>query len=66
MTDVMIERDAVTGASYYVLEDTDVARTVEINELISVDLAADGRPVGIEFAFSRAPSHDDWMMVFQV
>lgn len=61
--DVLIERDAATGASYYVLDEVDVGQTVEVDELVSVDLAADGHPVGVEFAFSRVPTHDDWLPV---
>lgn len=63
-SDVLIERDAATGASYYVLSDAHVGRTVHVDELISVDLTEDGHPVGVEFAFGQSPTHADWLAVF--
>lgn len=66
VSDVLIERDAVTGASYYVLGDAHVARTVHVSDLIAVDFAADENPVGVEFAFSHEPRHEDWMAVFDI
>jgi uncharacterized protein YuzE len=40
--------DAECGATYVLLSDEPVARTVELSDLVHVDLDADGNPVGVE------------------
>ena len=39
-----------TGATYFTLREGNVAQTVHISDLIFVDVADDGAPVGVEFA----------------
>ena len=48
-----IEYDAEANALYIQLRDAEVSETQEITESLSVDLAADGRPVGIEILDAR-------------
>lgn len=46
----MIERDEVTGASYYRLADLPVARSVHVSDLVVVDVDKADQPVGVEVA----------------
>ena len=64
VSDVLIELDPATGVSYFVLDEADVATTVHVSNLVSVDLAIDGHPVGVEFLRAPHPAHDDWMTLF--
>ena len=45
------EQDPTTGACYFILSDEVVAGTVHVSDLIAVDVDAQRRPVGVEFAF---------------
>jgi uncharacterized protein YuzE len=49
---VIIEQDTDTGASYLVLADDTVARTIELSDLVMVDVNAAGEPIGVEFVSS--------------
>ena len=44
-----IRYDADADAMYFRLRDGTVAETVEIEQMVYVDLDADGRPLGVEF-----------------
>lgn len=63
VTDVLVETDGVTGATYYIVADGSVETSVTIDELTTVDMDGTGRPVGVEFAFAH-PAHDDWLRLF--
>ncbi len=45
-----IEEDPITGATYVTLRDNSVARTVDVTDLITVDLDGAGDVVGVDFA----------------
>lgn len=47
---MMVHYDPEAGATYVELTGADVARTVNVGDLVSVDVDANGEPVGIDFA----------------
>jgi len=60
---VLVEQDPETGASYITLGEGTVSRTVEVSELVMVDLDAAGGVVGIEFA--APPGSSDFTALFE-
>ena len=62
---MVLEQDLVSGATYVRLMDAEVARTVSVDDLISVDVDARGDVVGIEFAFPiKDATAQNWQAVF--
>jgi uncharacterized protein YuzE len=47
---MMVQYDTEAGATYVQLTEGDVARTVNVGDLVSVDVDAHGQPVGLDFA----------------
>jgi uncharacterized protein YuzE len=56
---VDVTRDDETGATYYRLSRSPVARTANPSDLVMVDLDADGDVIGVEFAFAPETAHPD-------
>jgi uncharacterized protein YuzE len=69
LEEMLVEQDTDTGATYFVISrDVEVARTVAVGDLTSVDLSSSGEPVGVEFAFPIADVHalaDAWRPVLE-
>lgn len=62
---MLVETDAVTGATYFTLRDEAVARTVDAGECAMVDLNGYGEPVGVEFPFGQPqPGTQPWHELF--
>ena len=47
---MMVQYDPEAGATYVELTDASVARTVNVGDLVTVDVDEAGQPVGIDFA----------------
>lgn len=47
---MLVQYDPDVGATYVVLSETPCARTVEVSDLVAVDVDEHGDPVGVEFA----------------
>jgi uncharacterized protein YuzE len=64
---VFAEADMKTGAVYVLLSEGAVARTVDVSDVIMVDIDDDDVPLGIEFAVPvGAVGHDDWYALAKV
>lgn len=61
---VLVESDPTTGASYFLLSDAPVARTVHISDLLMVDVDAAGDPVGVDVA-SPNIQWDKWLRLYE-
>lgn len=55
------ETDIKTGATYILLSETSVKRTLHVSDVVMVDLNDDDAPVGIELAVPAATlDRRDW------
>ncbi len=63
---VLIQYDTEADAAYFELADGDVAETVEISDLVMVEVDASGRVLGVEVAMhpSRV-AQDVWQRLFE-
>jgi uncharacterized protein YuzE len=65
MSDVLVETDLGTGATYYVLTANEVAHTWNASEMVSVDIDEQGQAVGVEFAAGVTNVADqDWHAMY--
>lgn len=60
---VLVEQDPETGASYIALSEEPVTSTVEVTDMVMVDLDAGDEVVGIEFA--APPSQSEFAALFE-
>jgi uncharacterized protein YuzE len=59
---MLVQYDTEAEATYVELVDgAAVARTVEVSDLVMVDVDADGRPVGVEFVVPPRRITDDML-----
>jgi hypothetical protein len=61
------ETDMNTGATYVLLVETPVARTLHVSDVVMVDVNEYDKPVGIEFAVPAASvDQHDWQALADV
>lgn len=63
---LLFEADPATGAVYWTLRDEPVVRSIDVPDVATIDLNADGDPVGLELPFGPTPTHEDWLAIFNV
>lgn len=66
-TDVLVEREPTTGATYCYFSRAPVAATHHVSDLVLVDLDARGQVIGVEFVGGIAlVSDEEWGLLAQM
>lgn len=63
-TDVLVEREPTTGATYCYFSGVPVAATHHVSDLVLVDLDSRGHVIGVEFAGGLdGVSDEEWELI---